>query len=115
MKIRLSFVSNSSSCSFIIKNLSNEEKTLVDFVKENPQIIEKFRERFDWYKEKDGYTQKELVKSAENNNEAFKPGEKKECVFGDEDGTLIGHVFDYMLREGGESESFEWCFFEMLR
>ena len=39
MKIRKGFVSNSSSTAFMITNLTNKEKTLVDFVEENPQLI----------------------------------------------------------------------------
>ena len=40
MKNRNGFVSNSSSCSFTIENRSNECRTLVGFVAENPQLIE---------------------------------------------------------------------------
>ena len=36
MKIRIGFVSNSSSCSFTIGNKSNKTLTIVDFVNENP-------------------------------------------------------------------------------
>ena len=39
MKTRIGYISNSSSTSFIIRNISNKHKTLVDFVKENPELI----------------------------------------------------------------------------
>jgi len=114
MKIRLNFVSNSSSTSFIITNLSKKKKTLVDFVRENPELLEDFKECYD-YNNVEGYTYSELIKSAKDNNIFFEPHDKKECIFGDESGTLIGHVFDYALRGGGKSTSFKWKFFESLR
>jgi hypothetical protein len=81
--------------------------SLVDFVKENPQLIEDFKTEYDWYKDNPEYTQENLLKSAKQNNMVFTPG-STEAVFGDEDGTLIGNVFDYILREGGKSKSFLW-------
>ncbi len=115
MKHRAGFVSNSSSSSFIITNLTDRRKTLVDFVRENPQLIEEFKREYDWYAADPNYTQENLLNSAKGNDFAFEPGERRECVFGDEDGTLIGHVFDYILRDGGSSESFRWRFHEALR
>lgn len=115
MKTRTGFISNSSSTSFIITNLTNEQKTLVDFVKENPQLIQLFVEQYDWYKNDPEFTQENLIESAQSNNLVWKPNEKKYCVFGDEQDTLIGEVFDYILRNGGSSESFDWQFEEYLR
>jgi len=110
MKKRNGFVSNSSSSSFIITNKTNNILTLVDFVKENPSLVD------DWnfiY----GYdnTQEELLKSAEENDFDFPANSSDEYLFGDEDGTLIGHVFDYILRKGGESQSFKWHFCRYYR
>ena len=102
MKIRNGCVSNSSSTSFIITNTSDEEKSLVDFVNENPQLVREFCDTYDWY----DFTQGDLLKSAEENNEILTPGSNY-VVFGDEDGTIIGLVFDYILREFEGSENFE--------
>lgn len=43
-------------------------------------------------------SQGHLMVFAEENNITFKPHESKSCTFGDDDGTLIGRVYDYMLR-----------------
>lgn len=112
MKFRNGFISNSSSTSFIITNTSDDGKTLIDFVLENPQIVEEFCSSYFY-----DYNQEQLVDSAvslvegcENKDYVFRPHESKACVFGDESGTVIGTVFDYALRTGGTSKSFHWCF-----
>ena len=60
-------------------------------------------------------TQENLILSAEENNIIFEPKESKICVFGDEDGTLIGRIYDYALRNGADSESFRVKYYESLR
>ena len=110
MKIRNGFVSNSSSSSFIIENKSNNKLTLVDFVNENPYLIK------DWnYEYNEKNTQKELLTSAKDNNIIFDENSSKQYIFGDENGTLIGKVFDYILRNGGESQNFHWKFNQFYR
>ena len=103
MKIRKGFVSNSSSTAFIITNLTDEEKTLVDFVTETPHLIKDYTEGYS-IKDNEGISQGHLMVSAEENNITFKPHEERLCLFGDEDGTLIGRVYDYMLRGKDTSE-----------
>lgn len=115
MKLRQGFVSNSSSTSFIITNKSNTTKDLVAFVQENPHIIEDYKTEYSWHGDEDWATQHELVMSALEENIMWQPGESKEVIFGDEQGTVIGRVFDYMLRTGGESDSFIWKYHESLR
>lgn len=115
MKIKNSFVTNSSSTAFIIQNISSLNKTIEDFVKENPQLIKQFVNEYDWNSDNPKYTQDKLIESAKRLDLKLPAGKSEYCVFGDEDGTLIGEVFDYILRDGGRSESFIWRFVEYLR
>lgn len=110
MKIRNGFVSNSSSSSFIIVNKSNKSLTLVDFIKENPQLIQEWNNEY-------GYNdnQEDLIKSSKKDNIEFFANSTNEYMFGDEDGTLVGKVFDYILRNGGESKNFKWYFYKSYR
>jgi len=110
MKTRNGFVSNSSSSSFIITNKSDRNISLVDFVKENPQLIQKWNQEYSYDE-----TQEELIESAEENDFIFPANSSDNYTFGDEDGTMIGRVFDYILRDGGESDNFEWRFDQYYR
>ena len=110
MKIRNGFVSNSSSSSFVITNISKNKKTLVDFVIENRQLLDSYNNQYSGH-----YTLGQLIDCADNENIEFKPGSSKICIFGDEQDTAIGCVYDYILRDGGKSKSFKWKFKEALR
>lgn len=111
MKLRRGFVSNSSSSSFIIRNLTNKNLSLIDFIKENKHLIKEFNSEYS-----DKVTLQDMLNSAvsEDSKDYFKPGDNN-CVFGDESGTTHGRVYDYILRSGGSSKNFSWKFDEYLR
>ena len=101
-----------------MNNSTQKKLSFVDFVKENPQLIEEFKEEYRFLSDSE-YTQEKLIESArkevkENKDYTLYPGDNY-CVFGDEQGTLIGGVFDYILRDGGKSENFIWEFKEYHR
>lgn len=112
MKIRNGFVSNSSSTSFTITNTSDKIKTIVDFVEENLHLIDEFNNCYD-----NEYTHEEAIISAKDDygDVTFSGKERKNVVFGDEQGTILGKIFDYILRDGGTSESFTWKFDQWCR
>jgi len=115
MKIRNGFVSNSSSSSFIITNKTGVDKTLVDFVKENPQLIDEYNSEYGWGEPDPNYNQENLLISAREENLTIPAISANEYIFGDEQGTMVGRIFDYILRAGGESESFKWKFYKYYR
>jgi hypothetical protein len=137
IKTRKGFVSNSSSTSFIIENKTKERLHLCEFIKENSHLIKKFESEFN-VSVLDGEFQqshtgeiiklkslddainlmcqeaKELEESrgmywSPKRTKALAPGENS-VQFGDEQGTLLGEIYDYILREGGESKRFKWRF-----
>ena len=115
MKTKHGFVSNSSSTAFTIRNTSKKPKTLLDFAKETPELLVEFLERYDWNKKDPTFTQGNLERSADAEDMVFPPGKDVVAIFGDEDHTLVGIVYDYILRDGGKSKSFKWKFKEYHR
>ena len=114
MKIRIGFVANSSSTSFMIKNLSDEPKSLLDFANEVAYMVDKFNVKYGG-----GImphiTLEDFLESARHYDPA--PNKKKKSImphtkamwtFADESNCAIGIVLDYMLRPSGRTKSFKW-------
>ena len=102
MKIRLGFVSNSSSASFVIRNKTSESKTFRHFIEENPWMLDKFPY----------VTKAAVLLDCASRRETIQPGDNS-FTFGDhaEDGPLE-QVLHYCLTDEGESENFSWGFLE---
>jgi hypothetical protein len=114
MKLKIDFITNSSSTAYIIQNTSDKKLTLADFALENIYLFDDFMEQYDYFKDS-RYTTINFLESAANEGLEFEPGEEQYCTFGDEDGTIVGNVYDYILRDGGESKNFIWEYRESLR
>lgn len=100
----MSFVSNSSSTSFTVTNLTDKPKTIFDFAKELHFMVDAFNASYHHDFEKDSF-----LNAAINYKEyQWAPHQSLYVTFGDEDGNYMGVVFDYMLRAGGKTESFKW-------
>ncbi len=115
MKLKLDFITNSSSTAYTITNTSDKTLTLADFAMENMDLLLSFKQQYEWYDDDERFTEVAYLESAAREGMEFKPGEEKYCVFGDESGTTIGIVYDYILRGGGKSKNFRWRFQESLR
>ena len=115
MKLRLGFISNSSSSSFLITNKSNKSKTMKDFVKQISFVYDSFVEAFPEYlKDKQKhkcYSKEEMLRTANQCIPmSWGPGKTHEVEFSTEDGSmnLVGFIIGLMLKENGETEDFKW-------
>ena len=98
MKVKTDFVTNSSSTGYMLTVFTNE-LTARDFVEElfKMGLTQEYTE----------YTKEEIISSLEKDYKKYFPFynyplpekyKSEEVIFGDEDGTIAGRVFDYDLR-----------------
>ncbi len=109
MKQRQGFVSNSSSSSFILTNLLEGNKVLLDFVRDNPELLEGYAK--DCFND---YTQRDIELDAAKYVTIFPPGEEVRCYFSNEVDSKAEEMLRHMLEIGGNKEingwrwEFEW-------
>lgn len=109
MKIREGFVSNSSSTSFIVTNKTENTLYVRDLCLEAMFLLRQFNEEYHY-----NISTEDYMKDLSYEDEEIKPG-RNVLVFGDENGGGYQTVFDYMMRDGGETLSFKWKFDKFLR
>lgn len=106
MKTRNGFVSNSSSTSFVIVNKTDKELPFIEFVKENKWLVERYLTSYGEEATVDGLFD-EMCRDA-GDEVPLQPGYNS-YTFGDEDGTTLGRVYDYALRDNEtSSKRFSW-------
>jgi hypothetical protein len=81
---------------------------------ENAYLLNDFVECYG-YVDDENYTQEEMELCAERRDETFPANSTVHKVYGDDDGDIVGGVYDYILRDGGESENFVWRYKESYR
>jgi hypothetical protein len=113
MKTRRGFVSNSSSTIYSVTNLTDETLTIVDLAQETVEmgIVEDFIADYGTFSTP--LTREGMITSAENRladreeeNTWVAKETKPFMQFGDEDGDTMGHIYDYMLRNGHRGKKF---------
>jgi hypothetical protein len=110
MKLKLDFITNSSSTGYTIdvkiNNLSAQEFVDTFLNSKLNKAIKEYRFT---------NTRDEIIESLERGyGFPLKKG-KQDINFGDEDGTVAGEIFDYALRSGLTGKNFSLWFRESLR
>lgn len=105
MKVRLGFVSNSSSSSYVINNKTDKDLSLADLIRENSHLAQEC----DRYSPKGAkWTLETLIQSAKESGIVLKPGSNLISFSDADEYNAIEIIGDYEMREGGDSERFSW-------
>ena len=122
MKIRVGFVSNSSSCSFIVTNKTNQDLDYSELVRDLKDVIDEYLKIYSWgepkYLSDKGH--ETLIQNAQKHT--FKYTFHANCQitvqFGDNAGKfqgIVGSAVDYIIRDKDfESDRFHIKFEEMM-
>ena len=102
MKIRLDFVTNSSSIAYVIRNRTNKEKTMLDFAKEIIHMLDQYNEDNSEFP----VTREEYLDEAEDYGWSVGPNSEAEIVLHWEN-DFLGIILTQYLGHGS-SESFSW-------
>ena len=100
----------------MIRNRSDKSKTLIDFVVENRHLVDEYNKQYDAE-----YKLSELVADAEERVESYpdhwiiNAQRDVNWDFGDEDGDILGIVYDYILRDSNLTDGWSCSVLEFLR
>lgn len=115
MRVKIEFVTNSSSTCYLVQNISKTDnltaRAFIDSIWPHIQDEMKYHEY--------NYTKEEILKSLIEEDKSFRdpipPGGQEYMIWGDEQDTIVGRVFDYVLREGIETGLVRVSFDQHLR
>lgn len=115
LKYKLDFVTNSSSTSFIFNVLAEEltAEVLVARLFADQGFIDEYKDL--GFDEQESNSITSIIKSLNEYYEFPLSKGRYEMIFGDEEGTVAGRVFDYCLREGFSFEEVDISYNESLR
>jgi hypothetical protein len=105
---RKRFVANSSSSSFFIENLTDEEKSFYDFCVENMELLHEYNHEYVYPDMEFGdyVLKKDFLESSKNINVSLKPGSNV-IELGDHAG-ITERILELMLRNSEKSKNFKW-------